>query len=158
MTRFRSTSPESTEEWGCRLAAGLPTRTDASTVIYLNGDLGAGKTTLAKGLIRGFGIDDIVRSPTYALIEPYEAQGFTVVHLDLYRLRDPSELEALGLRDWAGPGNVWIVEWPQKGGSRLPAADLEIDLTAAADSHALDATARTAFGRTWLARLEDPAT
>jgi tRNA threonylcarbamoyladenosine biosynthesis protein TsaE len=146
----RSTSPEQTEAFGARLAASLPPRSDAPAVVYLTGDLGAGKTTLAKGFIRGRGIADAVRSPTFALLEPYEMPGLTVLHLDLYRVLDASELEPLGLRDWALPGHVWIVEWPEKGGSKLPPPDLRIVLSVGPDAHVIDACAASSFGQAWI--------
>jgi tRNA threonylcarbamoyladenosine biosynthesis protein TsaE len=122
-------------------------------VIFLSGDLGAGKTTFAQGFIRGCGVRDAVRSPTYALMEPYEAQHFTLLHLDLYRLQAPSELEPLGLRDWARAGTVWLVEWPERGQGRLPQPDLSIRLGVEAAMHRLILEPQTAFGRDWLARF-----
>jgi tRNA threonylcarbamoyladenosine biosynthesis protein TsaE len=150
LIQWRSQSPEETQAIGERLAASIPWHSDAPTVLYLTGDLGAGKTTLAKGFVRGCGIPDAVRSPTYALLESYEARGFTVVHLDLYRLRDPEELEPLGLRDWAGPRNIWLIEWPEKGGSRLPPADLRLVLRLTGDAHLITATAVSTLGLSWL--------
>src|SRR5687767_11725070 len=119
-----SASPEQTEAFGAQLAESLPARAGLPVIIYLTGDLGAGKTTFAKGFVRGCGIADAVHSPTYALFEPYEGKSVTVVHLDLYRLQDPAELDALGLRDWARSGTVWLIEWPAKGGAKLPLPDL----------------------------------
>ena len=95
-------------------------------VIYLRGDLGAGKTTLVRGLLRGLGYQAPVRSPTYTLIEPYEAVEPPVVHLDLYRLADPEELDYLGLRDLLERPGLMLVEWPERGAGALPPADLEL--------------------------------
>ncbi|MFP4061160.1 MAG: tRNA (adenosine(37)-N6)-threonylcarbamoyltransferase complex ATPase subunit type 1 TsaE, partial [Halochromatium sp.] len=95
-------------------------------LIYLRGDLGAGKTTLVRGLLRGLGYQAPVRSPTYTLIEPYEAVEPPVVHLDLYRLADPEELEYLGLRDLLERPGLILVEWPERGAGALPPADLEL--------------------------------
>jgi tRNA threonylcarbamoyladenosine biosynthesis protein TsaE len=150
---IRSTQPRDTEAFGVQLATSLLPRADAPVVVHLTGDLGAGKTTLAKGFVRGCGIAELVRSPTYALLESYEAPGLTVLHLDLYRLRDPSELEALGLRDWARPGHVWLIEWPEKGGAKLPAPDLRIALSVMGDAHEIGVAASSPFGQTWLARI-----
>ncbi len=147
---MRSTSPQHTEAFGAQLAASLPERKDGPVIVYLSGDLGAGKTTFAKGFIHGRGVTEEVRSPTYALVEAYEQAGLTLLHLDLYRLRDPSELALLGLRDWARAGNVWLVEWPEKGGADLPAPDVRIVLSVAADAHLIEPVAASAFGRTWL--------
>ena len=99
-------------------------------MVYLTGDLGAGKTTLTRGFLRSLGIVGAVRSPTYTLVEIYETSMLTALHLDLYRLADPAELDNLGLREWAGAGHVWLVEWPERGANKLPAADLVVKLTA----------------------------
>ena len=96
--------------------------------IHLHGDLGAGKTTLVRGFLRGLGLQGAVRSPTYTLIESYQAGPVTVHHLDLYRLADPEELEYLGLRDLLGEPALLFIEWPERAGDWLPPPDLEIHL------------------------------
>jgi tRNA threonylcarbamoyladenosine biosynthesis protein TsaE len=151
--RVRTTSADETEALAARFSAALPTRDDAPVIIFLSGDLGAGKTTFAKGFLRGCGITEEVRSPTYALLEAYERPALTFLHLDLYRLRDPTELESLGLRDWALPGNVWLVEWPEKGGTHLPPADLKLSLTVGEGAHEMVAQAVSSFGAAWLGRV-----
>lgn len=93
-----------------------------------------------------------VRSPTYTLLSVYEAGALTLVHLDLYRLRDPGELEHLGLREWALGGSLWLIEWPERGGGLLPPADLTVHLTAGADAHRAEMAAGTAAGAAWLER------
>ncbi len=110
--------------FGASLAAALPSQ----FVIYLHGDLGTGKTTLARGILRGLGHQGVARSPTYTLIEPYEIGPRRVYHLDLYRLVDPEELEYLGLRDLLGDAVLWLVEWPERGEGLLPTADLSIEI------------------------------
>ncbi len=95
-------------------------------IVYLRGDLGAGKTTLVRGLLRGLGYQGAVRSPTYTLIEPYDAIEPAVVHLDLYRLADPEELDYLGLRDLLERPGLILIEWPERGTGALPPADLEV--------------------------------
>lgn len=115
-----------TEMLGAQIARTLGARTGA--VIYLRGDLGAGKTTLARGLLRSLGVEGSIRSPTYTLMEVYEAAGKTLVHLDLYRLSDALELTNLGLQDFSPEKTWWLVEWPERGAERLPRADLEVRL------------------------------
>lgn len=95
-------------------------------VLYLNGTLGMGKTTLSQAVIKGCGWSDRVKSPTYTLLEPYECETLLVVHIDLYRLADPQELEYLGLRDYLEPNTAWLVEWPERGQGVLPGADIII--------------------------------
>jgi len=101
--------------------------------VYLRGDLGAGKTTLVRGLLRGLGYQGAVRSPTYTLIEPYETVEPPVVHLDLYRLADPEELDYLGLRDLLEDPGLILVEWPERGAGALPPADLELQIADAGE-------------------------
>jgi tRNA threonylcarbamoyladenosine biosynthesis protein TsaE len=121
-------------------------------MLYLTGDLGAGKTTLVRGFVRACGIAAPVRSPTYTLLHVHEAGALTLVHLDLYRLRDPGELEHLGLREWARPGCLWLIEWPERAGGQLPPADLTIRLAAGPDAHHADISAETSTGADWLRR------
>lgn len=101
----------------------------SGAIIYLIGDLGAGKTTLARGFIQGYGHIGPVKSPTYTLVEPYEFAEFNVYHFDLYRLVDPEEVHFLGVDDYFEKGNVCLFEWPLKGLSRIPPADLTIELS-----------------------------
>lgn len=105
--------------------------------IHLEGDLGAGKTTLVRGLLRALGHRGAVRSPTYTLLEPYEFSDLTVLHLDLYRVADPEELEYLGLREQSNARTLWLVEWPERGLGWLPPPDLEIVLHREGDGRRL---------------------
>lgn len=122
-------------------------------MLHLTGDLGAGKTTLARGFARACGVAAAVRSPTYTLVNVHEAGTLTLVHLDLYRLRDPTELEHLGVREWARSGCLWLIEWPERAGAALPPADLTVRLAAAAGAHLADISAGSATGRAWLERI-----
>jgi tRNA threonylcarbamoyladenosine biosynthesis protein TsaE len=144
------TTAEETEAVGAELARSRPARRDALTVVYLTGDLGAGKTTLARGFLHALGVPGIVHSPSYNLMDVYETQAGPVVHLDLYRMRDPSELEPLGLRDEARPGVLWLVEWPQRGEGWLPPADVVITLAVGTGAHTITAEARSHYGESWL--------
>jgi tRNA threonylcarbamoyladenosine biosynthesis protein TsaE len=145
---------EETEAVGAELARNRPTRRDALTVVYLTGDLGAGKTTLARGFLHALGVAGIVHSPSYNLMDVYETKAGTIVHLDLYRMRDASELEPLGLRDEARPGVLWLIEWPQRGEGWLPPADVVVTLAvgagADAGTHRITAEGRSAYGHAWL--------
>jgi len=107
-------------------------------VIYLEGDLGTGKTTLARGMLRGLGHTGPVRSPTYTLLEPYELQTVHLYHLDLYRLGDPEELEYLGLRDLLDGESLLLVEWPERGKGILPPPDVSIRIAHAGEGRDLD--------------------
>lgn len=112
--------------FGARLAAAL--LRVRRGVVFLHGDLGAGKTTLARGLLRAAGVSGTLRSPTYTLMEPYVAGGQSFLHLDLYRLVDPAEVENLGLRDYPLHTTIWLVEWPERGQGFLPPADVTLHL------------------------------
>lgn len=116
-------------------------------VIYLRGDLGTGKTTLVRGILRGFGHTGAVRSPTYTLLEPYEFGTMRLYHLDLYRLGDPEELEYLGLRDLLDDQSLFLVEWPERGKGLLPAPDLTIRIEHADAARRLNLTADGPCGR-----------
>jgi tRNA threonylcarbamoyladenosine biosynthesis protein TsaE len=146
-----------TEALGARLARALPLSGLAAqaAVLYLCGDLGAGKTTLARGFLHALGWTGPVRSPTYTLLETYALTGaaapLTAVHLDLYRLAAPEETEMLGLRELARPQHVWLVEWPERAtGAALAPADLQAQLTVRPEAHEVNVTAASPFGQTWL--------
>jgi len=148
--QIRLPDAESQTAFGTRLAAVLP----AQCVLYLNGDLGTGKTTLARGILRGLGHQGPARSPTYTLIEPYEIGPRRVYHLDLYRLCDPEELEYLGLRDLLADPSLWLVEWPERGAGLLPAADLSIGIEYLPQGRRLTLNPHGAAAQTWTAGLK----
>lgn len=127
MTALVLRSAEDTTALGAAIAAALADRPGG--VIYLRGPLGAGKTTVARGLLRALGVRGPIRSPTYTLLEPYELPGRLLVHLDLYRLADERELEPLGLRDYPPERCWWLIEWPERAAGRLPPADLDVTLS-----------------------------
>jgi tRNA threonylcarbamoyladenosine biosynthesis protein TsaE len=153
--RTRTQTAEETEELGARLARSRPASEAPFAVLYLRGELGSGKTTLVRGFARAAGVHGPVRSPTYTLLEPYPAAEATLVHLDLYRLQTPAELDSLGLREWAAPGNVWLIEWPEHGAGRLPPADLVVAFAAGAAGHEIEVTGSSALGAAWLVQLKE---
>jgi tRNA threonylcarbamoyladenosine biosynthesis protein TsaE len=139
-----------TERLGLALARSRPPR----AVVHLQGDLGAGKSTLARALLRRLGVTGAIRSPTYTLVERYPLpEGGEALHLDLYRIGDAAELEFLGIDP--GDGSLWLVEWPERGGASLPPADLQIALAIAGQGRAAEVTARAPEGRAWLDRLAE---
>lgn len=137
---------------GARLAAAVPVDVDRALRVHLQGDLGAGKTTLVRGFLRALGVTGVVRSPTYGLLEPYAVAGRTVLHLDLYRLADPGEVASLGLRDHDEPGAIWLIEWAERGGGALPPPDLAVTLAAKPGAHHLRLVGVSAPGALWLRR------
>jgi tRNA threonylcarbamoyladenosine biosynthesis protein TsaE len=118
-----------TLELGAALAQSLPRNAPDALVVFLQGELGSGKTTLARALLRELGEQGTVRSPSYTLIENYELAGWRVLHLDLYRLREPAELEQLALREELRAGVLLLVEWPERALADLPDPDLRIVLS-----------------------------
>jgi tRNA threonylcarbamoyladenosine biosynthesis protein TsaE len=122
----------------------------APAVIYLSGELGAGKTTFSRGFIRACGHQGAVKSPTYTLIEPYDLPTGKVYHLDLYRLNDPAELEFLGLEDLLAEGGVCLIEWPERASPHLPPADLTISLHHADGARQACLIAHQARAQQWL--------
>jgi tRNA threonylcarbamoyladenosine biosynthesis protein TsaE len=111
-----------------RLGAALAKRLTGGCVIFLTGDLGAGKTTLVRGLLRALGYGAVVVSPTFTLLETYRAGGLDLVHIDLYRIDDPSELEALAIRDYLREQSVLLVEWAERARESLPEPDCEVHI------------------------------
>lgn len=128
---------------GARLAGVL----QGGLAIWLQGDLGAGKTTLVRGLLRGLGYEGKVKSPTYTLVEPYVISGLYLYHFDLYRFVDPEEWEAAGFRDYFNEQSVCLVEWPDKAGDLLPPADIEITLAPSGSGRSAVLSAGTELGK-----------
>ncbi len=135
------------------LAAGPPVAPNFGAVLYLQGELGAGKTTCVRSLLRALGVTGLVRSPTYTLIETYATPVLTCVHVDLYRLSAESEAEDLGLRDVAEPGTLLMVEWPERGGAAVPRADASLRLSYAGPARRAQLCTFTNLGEGWARNL-----
>ncbi|HET7924839.1 MAG TPA: tRNA (adenosine(37)-N6)-threonylcarbamoyltransferase complex ATPase subunit type 1 TsaE [Rhodanobacteraceae bacterium] len=145
------------DEAGLRaIAERLASGAGEGGVIYLEGDLGAGKTTFARALLTSLGVGERVKSPTYSLIESYRAGALDAHHLDLYRIADAGELEWLGLADLWTPRALVLIEWPERGAGSLPPADLVMHFRHAGDRREVVAEPRTALGDRLAAGLIRP--
>jgi len=147
---FQLNNEDETIAVGQKLARHI----QAPLTLYLTGDLGAGKTTLSRGLIQGLGHKGAVKSPTYTLVEPYELDGVEVYHFDLYRLNDPEELEFMGIRDYFTDSSLCIVEWPDKGDGLLPDADIHLHLNYVNQGREIQIRALTESGKKLLAAIK----
>ncbi|HYC46729.1 MAG TPA: tRNA (adenosine(37)-N6)-threonylcarbamoyltransferase complex ATPase subunit type 1 TsaE [Burkholderiales bacterium] len=134
------------------LGAALAGALESGTVVYLEGPLGAGKTTLARGILRGLGYTGRVKSPTFTLVEVYEVSSLHLYHFDFYRFDEPRELADAGLREYFGGDAVALIEWPEKA-SGLPAPDVEIKIEATDAGRTAELHANTEVGRRCLTRL-----
>ena len=131
-------SGEETEALGAKLLGTPPGGESPCRVIELRGELGTGKSTFARGVLRALGATGPIKSPSYTLMETYDLPGVQALHLDMCRLNDPEELEHLGLADYYRAGNLWLIEWPEKGDGRLPPPDLRFEFSIGPDGHRIE--------------------
>ena len=125
-----------------------------NATVYLEGELGAGKTTFARGFLRGLGFMGFVRSPTYTLVEPYELNKIKVYHFDLYRIADPEELSFLGIEEYFSESAVRLIEWPKQGNGFLLPADVECEIDLQSSGRKMILRAHSLMGETWLAKMK----
>ena len=145
--RLQLPSPADTDALGAALARSLPA---GPVVAWLRGDLGAGKSTLARALLRELGVTGAIRSPTYTLVERYALSQGDAAHLDLYRIAHAGELDFLGL-DELREFRLWLVEWPERGGQALPRPDLDLALAMEGGGRRAELRENSEKGRLWLA-------
>ena len=141
--------PAATEALGAALAAGA----QPGRVLHLRGDLGAGKTTLVRGMLRALGYAGRVKSPTYTLVEPYALSSLHFYHFDFYRLKDRSEWTHAGFREYFNAQSMCVVEWPEKAEGLLPTPDLEVRLEFSGAARRARVEAHSAAGEAWLSSL-----
>lgn len=142
-----------TEKLGTALAR-LAAESGQGLTVFLDGDLGMGKTTLSRGVMRGLGHEGAVKSPTYTLVEPYEHLTPATYHFDLYRLGDPEELEYMGIRDYFEGNNLCLIEWPERGRGVLPEPDLDIHIEREGEGRSVVIRARSEHGAHLMNELE----
>jgi tRNA threonylcarbamoyladenosine biosynthesis protein TsaE len=153
------TDPAATEALGAALARAFPGAPSGAASLHLRGDLGAGKTTCVRSLLRTLGVPGLIRSPTFTLVETYRLAALTAVHVDLYRLAGPQEVEELGLRDFFAPDCLLLIEWPEKGAGALLPPDLELSLRFADPGRVARICApRAGVGGKWLRKLGSDST
>ncbi len=152
-TRQLLADAEATDALGRALARTLP----GGGVVFLRGDLGAGKSCLARSMLRELGVEGPIKSPTYTLVERYQLSEGEAAHLDLYRIADAAEIEFLGLDAILPEVRLMLVEWPERAGSGLPAADLELAFEVLPEGREVFISASTVAGESWLAALSKTA-
>jgi len=147
---FDCTEERATERLGASIAAAVERADEGPLLVTFTGELGAGKTTLVRAILRGLGHTGPVPSPTYMLLEPYELAGWNIAHLDFYRLKSADELENLGLRDWLAGRRLVLVEWPENAAGGLPTPDLRVVMRHAGGARSVELSAPTARGQSVL--------
>lgn len=155
MQQLQLPDADATEDFGRRLAAASQAL-GGGALITLEGDLGAGKTTLVRGFLRGYGFTGPVKSPTYTLVEPYELPGCNIYHFDLYRISDPGEMEFLGVAEYLSGSHLCLVEWPERGLGALPPADLSLRLADSGTGRSLSWTSHSPVGARLSERILNP--
>jgi tRNA threonylcarbamoyladenosine biosynthesis protein TsaE len=145
--------PDATDNLGRALGEAFPGAVASPLVLHLNGELGTGKTSCARGLLHRLGVAGNVRSPTYTLLEIYALPALTCVHADLYRLRSQAEFVHLGLSEYLLPAHLILIEWSANGGPLVPAADITLDLSYAGSGRAASLRSGSASGEAWLKDL-----
>lgn len=150
---FHLADPAATDALAVQLARALPER----AVVFLEGDLGAGKSSFARAMLRELGVSGAIKSPTYTLIERYPLDRGEAVHLDLYRIANSAELEFLGLQDLAAEARLWLVEWPERGQGALPAPNLRLKLAVEGEGRRARLEALGPVGERWIGGLAKAA-
>ncbi len=145
--------PLKNEAGTVNFGAKVATAIEGGEIIFLKGDLGAGKTTFVRGFLNALGHSGNVKSPTYTLIEPYSINGRNIYHFDLYRINDPEELEAMGIRDYCDGESICLYEWPEQGQGVLPDADIILSLSHADSGREVEIESNSAKGRQILSRI-----
>ncbi|MGA2562611.1 MAG: tRNA (adenosine(37)-N6)-threonylcarbamoyltransferase complex ATPase subunit type 1 TsaE [Steroidobacteraceae bacterium] len=143
-----------TQQLGAALARACPWPAAEALLLFLSGELGAGKTTLAAALLDALGVPETIRSPSFSLIEIYALRSGVAVHVDCYRLADARELEQLGLREYFTANTLMLIEWPEQAASALPQPDLALHLAFAGAGRICTVSARSSAGESWLGQLE----
>jgi tRNA threonylcarbamoyladenosine biosynthesis protein TsaE len=143
-----------TQQLGAALARACPWPAPEALLLFLSGELGAGKTTLAAALLDALGVPETIRSPSFSLIEIYALRSGVAVHVDCYRLADARELEQLGLREYFTANTLMLIEWPEQAASALPQPDLALHLAFAGAGRICTVSARSSAGESWLGQLE----
>ena len=150
---------QATQDLGSTLAKALDQANGSKTknhgLIFLSGELGAGKTTFSRGFLRFFGHIGAVKSPTYTLVEPYELDTVSVYHFDLYRLTDQEEFYYLGFEDYFTSSSICLIEWPEKAGDFLPCCDIDINIHIKGEERVTTLKARTTLGSKTLELMKE---